>query len=132
MAQLINPPALGNPRGYSNGVLYPSGSLLFIAGQIGWDSEQSLVPGGFVAQFGQALRNLMEVVSAAGGTPSAVGRLTVFVTDKALYMEDLKAVGRAYREVLGTHYPAMSLVEVADLLEDGALVEIEGTAVVSP
>ena len=89
-----------------------------------------MVEGGFVAQFRQALFNLMAVVEASGGSATSIGRLTIFVTDKALYLEDLKAVGRAYREVLGSHYPAMSLVEVADLLEDGALVEIEGTAVV--
>ena len=130
MPKLVNPPALGEPRGYSNGVLYPPGSLLFIAGQIGWDGDQKLVEGGFVAQFRQALFNLMAVVEASGGSATSIGRLTIFVTDKALYLEDLKAVGRAYREVLGSHYPAMSLVEVADLLEEGALVEIEGTAVV--
>ncbi len=126
----INPEALGAPRGYSNGVLFPSGGrILFVAGQIGWNSGQHLVGDGFVEQFAQALENVMTVVREAGGVPESIGRLTIYVVDREPYVAALGAVGEAYRAVLGRHYPAMSLVEVAALLEPGALVEIEATAV---
>lgn len=129
----INPEELGAPRGYSNGILAPAGGrLLFVAGQIGWDRAQRLVEGGFVAQFAQALANVATVVRAAGGAPTDITRLTVYVTDKQEYREHLKAVGEAYRAVIGRHYPAMALVEVAGLLEPGARVEIEATAVLAP
>ncbi len=126
----INPLELGPPRGYSNGMLAPTGGrLLFVAGQIGWNQEQELVGKDFVKQFRQALRNVAVVVRTAGGTPENLARLTIFVTDKELYIKKLAAVGKAYRGVMGKHFPAMSLVEVKSLLEPGALVEIEGTAV---
>lgn len=128
----INPEELGAPRGYSNGMLAPAGGrLLFVAGQIGWDGSQRLVEGGFVAQFAQALANIVSVVRAAGGEAADIARLTVYVTDKSEYGRELKAIGEAYRAVLGRHYPAMALVEVAGLLEPGATVEIEATAVLA-
>lgn len=127
----INPAELGAPSGYSHGILAPAGGrLLFIAGQIGWDAEHRLAGPGFVEQFGRALANVVAVVRAAGGAPEHLGRLTIYVTDKRTYLADLGAVGAAYRRVMGRHYPAMALVEVAGLLEEGAQVEIEGTAVV--
>lgn len=127
----INPEELAAPKGYSNGMLAPAdGQLLFVAGQIGWDADARLVEGGFVPQFAQALRNVMGVVQCAGGGPEHVGRLTIYVTDKKLYEDSLREVGGAYREVMGRNFPAMALVQVADLLEPGALVEIEATAVV--
>lgn len=128
--ELINPEALGAPKGYSNGVLAASGRLLFVAGQIGWGADQRLVSDGFEAQFGRALENVAEVVSAAGGEASDICRLTIYVTDKREYLADPRAVGRAYRFVMGRHFPAMALVQVADLLEPGAKVEIEATAVI--
>ncbi len=125
----INPEALGAPRGFSHGVLAPAGSrLLFVAGQVGWDREQRLVAGGFTAQFERALENIRVVVESAGGGIDQICRLTIYVTDKSLYLGELRAVGEAYRRVMGRHFPAMALVEVADLLEAGALVEIEATA----
>lgn len=128
----INPIELGAPRGYSNGMLAPvGGRLLFVAGQIGWNQDQKLVGKDFVKQFRQALRNVAAVVKAAGGTPKSIGRLTIYVTDKELYTKKLAAVGKAYRGVMGTHYPAMALVEVKSLLEPDALVEIEATAAVA-
>jgi enamine deaminase RidA (YjgF/YER057c/UK114 family) len=128
--EVIDPGSLGRPRGYSHGMLAPAGGrVLLVAGQIGWDAEQKLVGPGFVAQFERALANVLEVVRAAGGAAEDVGRLTIFVADRAEYLGDLEAVGEAYRRVLGRHYPAMSLVEVAALLEPGARVEIEATAV---
>ena len=128
----IDPEALGAPKGYSNGILAAAGSrLLFVAGQIGWDGEQRIVPGGFVAQFDRALANLLTVVADAGGEPADVVRMTVFVTDKAAYSAALREVGASWRERMGRHFPAMTLVEVSALLEEGATVEIEATAAIA-
>jgi enamine deaminase RidA (YjgF/YER057c/UK114 family) len=126
----VNPEELGAPRGYSNGMLAPAGGrLLFVAGQIAWDGEQRLVAQDFPGQFARALVNAVAVVRAAGGGPEHVARLTLYVTDRRQYLADLPAVGDAYRRVMGCHYPAMALLEVQALLEPGALVEIEATAV---
>lgn len=130
MATLVNPDTLAAPRGYSNGIVLEPGRLLFVAGQVGWDRELRFVSVDFAEQFAQALRNVMDVVREAGGEPEHVGRLTIYVTDKKQYEARVKEVGRAYRELMGKHFPAMSLVQVADLLEEGALVEIEATAVI--
>ena len=128
---VVDPPALGPARGYANGVLVPAGRrLLFVAGQIGWDAQQQLVDGGFAAQFAQALRNVLAVVGAAGGEPADVARLTIYVLDRGEYAAARREIGAAYRELMGRHYPAMALVEVRALLEDGARVEIEATAAV--
>ena len=128
--EIINPESLGAPRGYSNGVLLRGASILFVAGQIGWDSEHRIVEGGFAAQFEQALKNVLAVVAAAKGGPENIGRFTVFVASKQEYLDSLEDVGAGYRHVMGRHYPAMSLVEVTALLEPGARVEIEATAVI--
>jgi enamine deaminase RidA (YjgF/YER057c/UK114 family) len=126
----INPKSLGRPRGYSNGQLTERGSrLLFIAGQIGWDDEQRLVGPDFVEQFDRALRNVLAVVLEAGGAPGGVARLVVYVTDKREYLARTAEIGERWRALMGRHYPAMALVEVKGLLEDGAKVEIEGIAV---
>jgi enamine deaminase RidA (YjgF/YER057c/UK114 family) len=126
----VNPESLGRPRGYSNGMLAPAGGrLLFVAGQIAWDGEQRLVGTGFVEQFAQALANVLAVIREAGGGPEHLARLTVYVTDRHEYLAALPAVGEAYRGVFGRHFPAMALVEVQALLEPGAKVEIEATAV---
>lgn len=129
MNSAINPAGLAEPRGYSNGMLLPPGRTLFVAGQIGWNARGQLVSDDFGPQFEQALNNVLSVVREAGGTPEHVGRLTIYVTDKAKYNAALKQVGEAYRSHMGKHYPAMTLVQVADLLEPGALVELEATAV---
>ena len=127
---VVHPEGWKKPRGYSNGILVEGqAKLLFVAGQVAWDADQQLVGGEhFASQFAQALRNVVAVVEAAGGNPGHVVRMTVYVTDKELYLSSTRAVGEAWREICGTHYPAMALVEVADLLEPGALVEIEATA----
>lgn len=130
MMQPINPESLGAPRGYSNGMLAPAGGrLLFVAGQIGWDSAQKLVSSEFAQQFGQALRNVLTVVESAGGRAEHIGRLTIYVVDRHEYMAEAKQVGAAYRALLDKHFPAMALVEIKALLEPGAKVEIEATAV---
>lgn len=129
--EAVNPESLGFPRGYSNGMLAPAGArLLFVAGQVGWDGDQRIVSDAFTAQFEQALTNALTVVEAAGGTTTSIVRLTVYVTDKAEYLADLKGVGDAYRRVLGRHFPAMALVEVAGLVEAGAKLEVEATAAI--
>lgn len=125
----INPPDWKRPLGYANGVI-AEGKLFFVAGQIGWDGQQNLVSNDFGEQAAQALRNIAAVLEAGGAKPEHITRMTWYVTDKRAYNAAAKAVGAAYREVFDTHYPAMTLVEVADLLEDGAMVEIEATAVV--
>ncbi|HEV3470786.1 MAG TPA: RidA family protein [Pyrinomonadaceae bacterium] len=128
--KVINPASLGRPRGYANGVLTPPGArLLFVAGQVGWDERQRLVGEDFVEQFDRALRNVLEVVREAGGAPGSLARLVVYVTDKREYASRTREIGERWRALMGRHYPAMALVEVKSLLEDGAKVEIEGTAV---
>jgi len=130
--KLINPEQWGRPRGYSNGVLAPAGgALLFVAGQIGWDERQRLVGEDFVEQFDRALANVLAVVAEAGGRAEHVARLTVYVTDKREYLARTREVGESWRARMGRHFPAMSLVEVKALLEDGAKVEIEATAVIA-
>jgi enamine deaminase RidA (YjgF/YER057c/UK114 family) len=124
----INPDGLPKPRGYSHG-MKGEGELLFVAGQIGWNREGHMVSSDFVAQFDQALDNVLTVVWAAGGKPESVARLVIYVTDKDEYRSSAKAVGEAYRKRMGRHYPAMALVEVRSLLEDDAKVEIEAVAV---
>ena len=105
----INPEELGAPRGYANGLLAPAGcSLLFVAGQIGWDRDQKIVSEEFIDQFDQALRNVVAVVQEAGGEIDHLGRLTIYVTDKSEYLADLQDLGRVYRRIMGRHFPAMN------------------------
>ncbi len=130
--KLINPAALGTPRGYSNGVLTDSGGrLLFVAGQVGWNEKQAIVSRDFVKQFDRALANVIAVVSDAGGRPDHIARLVVYVTNKKEYTKSLTEVGECYRARMGKHFPAMVLVEVKSLLDDNAKVEIEAVAVLS-
>jgi len=127
---LINPDSLGAPSGYSHGLVTDTqGKLLFIAGQIAWDQNQKIVSNDFVEQFDRALANVVTVLSAAGGKPEHIVRLVIYVTDKIEYRERTGEVGERYRKYLGKHFPAMVLVQVAGLLDDGAKVEIEGVAV---
>jgi enamine deaminase RidA (YjgF/YER057c/UK114 family) len=130
--KLINPESLGAPRGYSNGVLtHAGGRLLFVAGQIGWDEKQTIVSDDFVMQFDRALANVIAVVTEAGGSPQQIARLALYVSNKAEYVERREEVGKTYRKHLGKHFPAMVLVEVKSLLDDGAKVEIEAMAVLN-
>ena len=125
----VNPASVAEPRGYSNGVAYGAGgSVLFLAGQVGWDGSGHMVSDRFEDQFDQALANLLAVVTEAGGTPESIGKLTIFVLDCAEYAAARKEVGARYRRRMGRHFPAMTLVEVRALLEEGARVEIEGIA----
>jgi enamine deaminase RidA (YjgF/YER057c/UK114 family) len=123
----IHPQGWAPALGYANGMLTQDGTL-HIGGQIGWDKDKVFVSKEFVPQMRQALQNIADIVVAAGGKPSDVARLTWFVTDKAAYVANQRAVGEAYRAVFGKHFPAMSMLVVATLIEDDALVEIEATA----
>jgi enamine deaminase RidA (YjgF/YER057c/UK114 family) len=127
--RILQPDGWPRPAGYANGVA-AQGTLVVVAGQVGWDARQRIVSGGFAAQARQALLNIVAVLAEAGGEPQHVVRLTWYVTDVAQYREALRALGGAYREVMGDHYPAMTAVQVAALLEPLAVVEIEATAVV--
>ena len=127
---IINPPTLASPRGYSHGVA-GSGRVLFVAGQVGWNERCELVGERFADQFDQALANVLAVVREAGGSSESVGRLTIYVVDKTEYLSALREIGEKYRARMGRHYPAMTLVEVKSLLEDGAKVEIEATALIA-
>ncbi len=126
----INPSSLGAPRGYSNGVLADAGGrLLFVAGQIAWDSEHKIASSDFVKQFDRALQNVIVVVAEAGGSPAQIARLVVYVTDKNEYLDRTGEIGERWRALMGRHYPAMALVEVKALVETDAKVEIEAIAV---
>ena len=128
--EFINPESLGAPRGYANGVLTNAGGrLLFIAGQVAWDQNQQVVSEDMVEQFDRALANVLTVLFEAGGQPEQIARLIIYVTDKNEYRDHMKQIGERYRARMGKHFPAMVLVEVKSLLEDGAKIEIEGTAV---
>jgi enamine deaminase RidA (YjgF/YER057c/UK114 family) len=128
-ARPVSPRGWPRPRGYANGMLLPAGrDLLFVAGMVGWDAKEKIVPGGLAAQFEQALANVVAVVAEAGGRAEDVVRMLVFVTDKADYLAKRREIGDAWKRVMGRHYPAMALVEVAGLVEDGAEVEIEAVA----
>ena len=111
----------------------PAGrDLVFVAGMVGWDASERIVAPDFGAQFEQALKNVVAVVERAGGTAGDVVRMTIFVTDLEAYRSRLPEVGDAWRRVMGRTYPAMSLLQVRGLLEEGALVEIEATAATAP
>tara|TARA_R110002126_G_scaffold25583_9_gene87536 strand:+ start:6932 stop:7330 length:399 start_codon:yes stop_codon:yes gene_type:complete len=125
----IEPEGWAPAKGYANGILVTGGRTLYVAGQIGWDAQQALVSAEFLPQFRQALQNVAAVVKAAGGETQHLVRVTIYVTDKHAYMGAIRDVGAAWRDVIGRHFPAMTLVQVADLLEPGAQVEIEATAV---
>jgi enamine deaminase RidA (YjgF/YER057c/UK114 family) len=127
---IINPEELGAPRGLNNGMLAQAGTrVLFIAGQTARDGSGQVAAADFVSQFDRALGNVLAVVRQAGGEPSDIGRFTIYVTDMAQYRASLKALGEVYRRRMGTHFPAMALVEVTSLVDPGAIVEIEATAV---
>ena len=127
--RVLQPDGWARPRGYANGVS-AAGRQIFVAGQIGWNAEQQLVAGGLVAQTRQALGNIVAILAVDGARPEHLVRLTWYVTDRASYLAEGTALGAAYREVIGRHFPAMSAVEVRALMEPGAVVEIEATAVV--
>lgn len=130
MMTILQPPGWARPRGFANGVAVRGGTTVYIAGQVGWTGDGRWQARDFAGQFRQALANILEVLAQAGGRPEHLVRMTWYVLDRAEYLASLKEVGAAYRELMGRHYPAMSVVEVSGLVEPEARLEIEATAVI--
>lgn len=132
LPELVNPKEWPLPSGYANATV-AQGKIITLAGQIGWDPiTEQLVSDDFTQQSRQAIANVLTALEAAGGKAENLVRLTWFITDREAYLANTKQIGKAYREELGKHYPAMSVIIVAGLLVPGAKVEIEGTAVIDP
>jgi enamine deaminase RidA (YjgF/YER057c/UK114 family) len=129
MMRKLEPAGWKQPSGYANGI-EAEGKLVFVAGQVGWTPDGSMVPGGLVPQTRQALRNVEAVLACAGASIRDIARMTWYVVDLEEYRRERRGIGEAYREVMGDHYPAMTLVQVAALVEANARVEIEATAVI--
>jgi enamine deaminase RidA (YjgF/YER057c/UK114 family) len=129
MHTILQPDEWARPRGYANGMA-ARGTQLFIAGQIGWNAQQQLVGTDLLSQTAQALRNIVTILAEADAQPAHIVRLTWYLTDLGDYRASARGIGAVYREIMGAHYPAMSAVQVAGLVEPGAVVEIECTAVI--
>jgi len=127
--KVLQPPGWPPPRGYSNGIA-AQGRMVFVSGMVGWDSEGRFQTDDFIAQTRQALQNVVSVLAEASAEPHHIVRMTWYVVDKKEYLKALKEIGTTYREIMGSHYPAMTAVEVSAFIEDRARVEIEVTAVV--
>ena len=118
------------PKGYSNGILAEKGRVLFMAGQVGWSAEEKFASEKLVPQFEQALKNILAIVKKAGGKPEDICRMTCFCKDRNQYLESRKELGKAWKALMGDHYPCMSMIFVVDLLDHPAVIEIEATAVI--
>lgn len=130
--QIINPPELGRPRGFAHGVLAPAGArVLFVAGQTAADADGHVAEADFAAQFAIALDRVVQVVRAAGGQPAQIARMTIFVTNMGVYRDSRATLAKLWKEKMGAHYPAMALVQVTALVDEGAAVEIQADAVLA-
>lgn len=130
---ILQPPDWLAPRGYSNGVMTEmsvGSRILFVGGQVGWNGQQQFETDDFAEQVGQTLKNIVAILKEGGAGPEHITRMTWYVCDKQEYAAALRDIGGHYREIIGRHFPAMTAIEVADLIEDRAKVEIEVTAVV--
>jgi enamine deaminase RidA (YjgF/YER057c/UK114 family) len=125
--QFLHPRHWKRAQGYANGIV-AEGRTVFVAGQVGWNADQQFESQDFIAQARQALENIVAIVREVGGAPEHITRLTWFITDKKEYVSRLAEIGKVYRSVMGKHFPAMTMVQVVALVEDGAKVEIEATA----
>jgi enamine deaminase RidA (YjgF/YER057c/UK114 family) len=128
--KILKPSHWPRPSGYSNGIA-ATGRSIFVSGIIGWDDQCRLVSENFVDQVRQALKNIVAILAEANARPEHIVRMTWYVVDKRQYLDAAKEIGGVYREIIGRHFPAMTAVQVVSLMEDGALVEIEVTAVIS-
>ncbi|MBC3909077.1 RidA family protein [Undibacterium umbellatum] len=126
---ILQPPGWARPRGYSNGIS-ASGRTVCVSGMVGWDAQCAFQTNDFAGQVRQALQNIVEVLTEANAKPEHIVRMTWYVIDKKEYVGAYKEVGEAYRDIIGRHYPTMTAVQVAGLIEDRARVEIEVTAIV--
>lgn len=127
---VLHPEGWKPPIGYANGISVEAGRLVFIAGQVGWDADQKFQSDQLVPQFEQALRNILAILAEAGGKPADICRLTAFCIDKPAYLAGRRDLGRIWKSLMGNHYPAMSMIFVADLLDTPAKIELEATAVI--
>ena len=118
------------PVGYANGIAAGSGTLVFVAGQVGWDAQQKFASAEIAPQFEQALKNVLAVLAEAGGGPTHICRMTAYCCDKPAYLAARRELGAIWRRLMGRHYPAMSMIFVADLLDSPGKIELEATAVV--
>jgi enamine deaminase RidA (YjgF/YER057c/UK114 family) len=128
--QVLHPEGWAPPVGYANGIATTGGRIVFIAGQVGWDEKQVFASAEIVPQFEQALSNVLAVLAQAGGRPEHIARLTAYCCDKPAYLAARAQLGAIWRRMMGRHYPAMSMIFVADLLDHPAKIELEATAVV--
>ena len=128
--QVLLPPGWAPPIGYSNGIAVEAGRIVFIAGQVGWNEQQQFESDEIVPQFKQALKNVLAVLAQAGGEPRHICRMTAFCCDKPAYLAGRRQLGAIWRELMGQHYPAMSMIFVSDLLDNPGKIELEVTAVV--
>lgn len=129
--QTLLPAGWKPPIGYANGLVAPAGArLVFIAGQVGWNDQQRFESEELLPQFEQALRNVLAVLAEAGGRPEHIGRMTAYCCDKPGYLAVRKQLGAVWRQLMGDHYPAMSMIFVSDLLDHPGKVELEATAAV--
>lgn len=126
--KILQPPGWAQPRGYSNGIA-AEGTIVFVAGQIGWDAEQRFRSEELAGQTAQALRNTLAVLAEAGAGPEHVAKMTWYITSRQEYLESVREIGTTWRELMGRHYPAMAVVQVPALVEPLAKIEIETTAV---
>jgi enamine deaminase RidA (YjgF/YER057c/UK114 family) len=129
-ARVLLPEGWAPPIGYANGIVVPAGRLVFIAGQVGWDAQQRFHSEALAPQFEQALRNVLAVLAQAGGAPEHICRMTAYCIDRSAYLSARRELGQIWRQLVGRHYPAMSMIFVADLLDHPAKIELEATAVI--
>ena len=129
MLQTLLPEGWAPPIGYANGIVVDAGRIVFIAGQVGWDAQQHFASADIVPQFEQALQNVLAVLRKAGGEPHHIARITAFCCDKPAYLAARRELGAIWRRHMGRHYPAMSMIFVADLLDRPGVIELEATAV---
>ena len=128
--QTLHPPGWSPPIGYAHGIVVPAGRIVFVAGQVGWNEQQVFQSENLVPQFEQALKNVLAVLAQAGGKPEHICRMTAYCIDKRGYLAARSELGSIWRRLIGKHYPAMSMIFVADLLDHPAKIELEATAVV--
>ncbi|NUM31490.1 MAG: RidA family protein [Bacteroidetes bacterium] len=128
--EIILPDGWVMPKGYSNGILAKEGRVLFMAGQVGWNSEEKFASENLVPQFEQALKNIKAIVEKAGGNITDICKMTCFCKDREQYLASRKELGKIWKEIMGYHYPCMSMIFVVDLLDHPALIEIEAMAVI--
>lgn len=128
--QAILPDGWLTPKGYSNGILAEKGKMLFMAGQVGWDENEKFHSSELLPQFEQALKNIASIVKKAGGKTEHICRMTCYCTNKKKYLESRKELGKIWKNIMGNHYPCMSMIFVVDLLDSPGMIEIEATAII--